>query len=49
MEARLATMYSLNPDLLHQVNVRTRDNVVHGSKTIPELLIELAQAVADFQ
>ena len=33
MELHLATTYSLNPDPLYRVNVRTRDNVVHGSKS----------------
>jgi len=31
------------------VNIRTRDNVVHGTKTIPELLAELARVTAEFQ
>jgi threonyl-tRNA synthetase len=31
------------------VNVRTRDNQVHGAKSIPELLSELKAAVAAFQ
>lgn len=31
------------------VNIRTRDNVVHGTKTIPEFLAELARVTAEFQ
>uniref|UniRef100_A0A7S0E3V0 Probable threonine--tRNA ligase, cytoplasmic n=1 Tax=Hanusia phi TaxID=3032 RepID=A0A7S0E3V0_9CRYP len=31
------------------VNVRTRDNVVHGTKSIPQLLSELRQNVVDFK
>jgi hypothetical protein len=32
-----------------QVNIRTRDNVVHGTKSVPELLAELAQECAEFR
>ncbi|EKX50234.1 hypothetical protein GUITHDRAFT_93029 [Guillardia theta CCMP2712] len=31
------------------VNVRTRDNVVHGTKSIPQLLAELRQNVVEFK
>lgn len=31
-----------------QVNVRTRDNVVHGTKAIPDFLSELRSEVAAY-
>ena len=38
---------SLNSRL--QVNIRTRDNVVHGTKSIAEFLEDLAEDVKHFR